>query len=401
MVHRTVSEIMLVRRWFLHAPERLKWVEFVLYMMSMDHFFHLLPEARKIEYLKVIQSIQTMEDDDDSINSRNAKYNDDIADAMKSLTDSLFERCDLTLGRNPSATLIISLFESNHFRTPERSLPVYTYNLPSYRFGYVAWEKYMLKYVCMLDSQREKSEFQADLQERKATEEEIEQRQKRWLASGGSSLRENCLQLQDARYLRAMETMGKPMVFSWNAILEADQDTVKDMPVTVAKDVALKCAIADPSSFLKELENHRDPRLMEILPQFLASYKIEGMESEVHKVMQITSEQWGAEESECDSGRTTESDDDEDDKSVGIQLGGKALQTATELGNKLTNVVVQQRLIDRMCDKLKVIRLKRHKSYRRSESETTELESLSKVLDQLKWIDKHVTGQGRREAGKH
>ena len=123
--------------------------------------------------------------------------------------------------------------------------------------------------------------------------------------------------------------MGKPMVFSWNAILEADQETVKDMPVSVAKDEALKCAVADPSCFLKELKTHRDPRLMEILPQFLASYKIEGMESEVHRVMQITSEQWEAEESMCDSGKTTGSDD-EDNKSVGVQLGGESLQTATE-----------------------------------------------------------------------
>ena len=82
-------------------------------------------------------------------------------------------------------------------------------------------------------------------------------------------------------------------------------------------------------------------------------------------------------------------------------ISREALQTATELGNKLTSLVVQQRIIDRMCDKLKVIRLKRNKSYRRSESEATEQEPLSKVLDQLKWIDKHVTGQGRREAGKH
>ena len=110
------------------------------------------------------------------------------------------------------------------------------------------------------------------------------------------------------------------------------------------------------------------------------------MESEVHRVMQITSEQWEAEESGSDSGRTTESDN-EDDKSVGVQLGGESLRTATELGNKLTSLVVKQRLIDRMCDKLKVIRLKRNKSYRQSESETTELESLNKVLDQLKWID--------------
>ena len=98
------------------------------------------------------------------------------------------------------------------------------------------------------------------------TEEEIEQKQKSWLTNECSALRAKCLQLQDARYTRAIETMGKPMVFSWNAILEADQETVKDMPVAVAKDVALKCAIADPSSFLKELKTHRDPRLMEILP---------------------------------------------------------------------------------------------------------------------------------------
>ena len=112
--------------------------------MAVDQFFHLLPEARKVEYLRVIQSLKKNEDNDggprDSVDSGIARDNDDIVNATTSLIESLFGRCDLMLARTPSAPLIISLFESNHFRTPERSLPVYTYNLPSYRFGYMAWE---------------------------------------------------------------------------------------------------------------------------------------------------------------------------------------------------------------------------------------------------------------------
>ena len=83
-------------------------------MMSMDHFFHLLPEARKVEYLRVIQSLKKNENIDsgpkDSVDSGIARENDDIVNATTSLMESLFECCDLMLTMTPSAPLIISLF---------------------------------------------------------------------------------------------------------------------------------------------------------------------------------------------------------------------------------------------------------------------------------------------------
>ena len=207
---------------------------------------------------------------------------------------------------------------------------------------------------------------------------------------------EEAKQAQVIRYTRALESMGKPMDFSWNAILEASQESIGDMDIEVAKNVALKCAIADPKSFLKELEAHKDPRLAALLPDMLAAYQIKGMETEIGNVMTMTQDRWRQEilksQMVDDSGsENNQSETQADDK--------EAMSEAKSVGDKLTDLVVNHRVKERLVEKLRVMRLKRRKSQHHGQVDPRGDDH--ECLRELRWIDKFITNKGNCDEQGH